>query len=241
VREALGVRLLQDKPHHMFAGMLVEGAEGWKPEVQAIGTEGDFAFLAFPQGGGRVRLYGSFSLDQRRRFAGEAGPAAFLEAFRMQCAPANTHLAAAKPAGPLLAYFNNDSWTERPFVDGAVLVGDAAGWNDPIIGLGLSITYRDVRIVSDILRASDDWSANAFEPYGAERGERMRRLRFTAALQSALDAEFGEAPRARRRSYHERSAADPSLGAHAFAVMAGPETLPPEMFTPEHRARVLEG
>lgn len=240
VRETAGIVLHQDKPHHMFAGMLVEGAEGWSPEVQAIGTEDDFGFLAFPQGHGRVRLYGSFSLDQRRRFAGEGGPKAFLDAFRMDCAPPNRHLADARPAGPLLSYFNNDSWTDQPFADGVVLVGDAAGWNDPIIGLGLSITYRDVRIVSDILKASDDWSAGAFASYAEERSERMRRLRFAAAMQSALDAEFGDAARERRRRYHQRSAADPSVGAHAFAVMAGPESLPPEMFTPEHRARALE-
>jgi hypothetical protein len=51
--------------------------------------------------------------------------------------------------------------------------------------------------------------------------------------------EFGEAAKARRRRIFEQSAADPSLRAHGFAVMAGPEALPPEMFTEEHRARVL--
>jgi 2-polyprenyl-6-methoxyphenol hydroxylase-like FAD-dependent oxidoreductase len=241
VREALGIGLHQDKPHHRFAGMLVEDAGGWSPELQAIGTEDDFAFLTFPQGDGRVRLYGSYSLDQGRRFAGPDGPRAFLEAFRVQCAPENRHLADATPAGPLHSYFNNDAWTDTPFVEGGVLIGDAAGWNDPIIGQGLSITYRDVRIVSDILKASDDWSPQALAPYGEERAERMRRLRFAASLQSALDAEFGEAARERRRRYFERSAADPMVGAHAFAVMAGPESMPPEMFTPQHRAHVLEG
>lgn len=239
VRERAGIVLHQDKPHHMFAGMLVEGAHGWSDQVQAIGTEKDFGFLAFPQGDGKVRLYGSFLLDQRRKFAGEGGPRAFLDAFRMDCAPVNRHLADATPAGPLMAYFNNDAWTDEPFAQGAVLVGDAAGWNDPIIGQGLSITYRDVRIVTDILKASEDWSPGALAPYAQERAERMRRLRFAAALQSALDAEFGEGPRERRRRYHQRSAADPSVGAHSFAVMAGPETLPAEMFTPEHWARAL--
>lgn len=239
VREAIGVTLHQDPPHHMFAGMLVEDAHGWSENVQAIGTEDDFGFLAFPQGAGKVRLYGSYALDQRRRFAGPDGPKAFLDAFRVGCSPSNRHLADAKPAGPLLSYFNNDAWTDEPFAQGAVLIGDSAGWNDPIIGLGLSITYRDTRIVRDILLASDDWSPAAFAPYAAERAERMRRLRFTAKLQSALDAEFGDTPRERRRSYFERSAADPSIGAHAVAVMAGPEVLPPEMFTEAHRERVL--
>lgn len=239
VRESLGIPLHQDAPHHMFAGLLVDGAPDWDAKVQAIGVEGDFSFLAFPQGSGRVRLYGSYALDQRRRFAGADGPAAFLEAFRMECSPDNVHLAEARPIGPLLSYFNNDAWTDQPFAPGAVLVGDAGGWNDPIIGLGLSITYRDVRIVTDILRAESDWVRADFTPYAQERAERLRRLRFTASLVSALEAEFGEAARARRDSLHERASLDPSLRAHSVAVMAGPEVMPPEIFTPEHRARVL--
>lgn len=239
-RAACGIELHQDKPHHMFAGLLVEGAEGWDTSMQAIGTEDDFAFLAFPQGDGRVRVYGSYSLDERRRFAGEDGARAFLDAFRMKCAPPNAALAAATPAGPLLSYFNNDAWTDEPFAEGVVLVGDAAGWNDPIIGLGLSITYRDVRIVTELLKGSGDWGPALLAPYAEERAERMRRLRFAAKIQSALDAEFSDAARDRRRRHFERSAADPSLAGHVFAVMAGPETLPPEMFTAERRAFVLE-
>ncbi len=51
--------------------------------------------------------------------------------------------------------------------------------------------------------------------------------------------EFGEAAKARRAGLHERALADPTLRMHALAVMAGPEALPPEMFTEAHRARVL--
>lgn len=239
-RGAAGIKLNQERPHHWFAGMLVDGADGIDPDLQTIGTEGDFAFLTFPQGDGKVRVYGSYALEQKGRFAGPDGQRKFLDAFRVACCPANEALVAGAPAGPVLSYFNNDSWTDQPFVEGLVLVGDAAGWNDPIIGLGLSITYRDVRTVSDILQG-DDWSPAAFAPYAEERAERLRRLRFTAALTSTLDAEFGPQAAARRRRYFERSSADPSLGAHAFAVMAGPESLPAELFTPEHRARVLEG
>ncbi|NBB15801.1 NAD(P)-binding protein [Caulobacter sp. SLTY] len=238
VREAAGIKLHQDKPHHWFAGLLLEGAHDWPDDLQAIGTEGDFNFLAFPQGGGRVRVYGGYPLEQKRRFAGPDGAKAFLEAFRMDSAPLNAALADATPAGPLLSYFNHDSWTDQPFGEGVVLVGDAAGWNDPIVGLGLSITYRDVRIVSDILQG-DDWSPAAFAPYAEERAERMRRLRFAASITSALDCEFGDEAKARRRDHFERTGADPSLGAHGFAVMGGPEMAPPEIFTEEHRAKVL--
>ena len=240
VREAAGVALHQDPPHHWFAGLLVEAAPGWSEDLQAIGTEGDFAFLAFPQGDGRVRLYGGYALDQAGRFKGPDGPRRFLDAFAMRCSPANRHLVAGRPAGPLLSYVNADSWTDAPFAPGVVLVGDAAGWNDPIIGLGLSITYRDVRIVSDLLLGSDDWAApTLFAPYAEERRERMRRLRFTAKLHAGLDMEFGEAGKARRASHFARAAADPSLRAHAFAVMAGPESVPDSIFTAAHRERVL--
>ena len=236
VRETLGVPLEQDPPHHMFGGLLIEGVEDWDANRQTIGTEGNFSFLTFPQGEGRIRVYGSFAIEERRRFAGPEGPRKFLEAFRMRCAPDNDRLAGATPAGPLLSYFNNDAWTVKPYAQGAVLVGDAAGWNDPIIGQGLSITYRDVRMVSDILKAGD-WSPEAFAPYAEERMERLRRLRFAASLTAALEAEFGPKAAARRKRYHE--AEDMSLKAHTAAVMAGPEVLPPEVFTPEHRARVL--
>jgi menaquinone-9 beta-reductase len=239
VREACGIILHQDKPHHWFAGLLVDGADGWDADLQAIGTEGDFGFLAFPQGGGRVRIYGGYPLDQAQRFKGPDGARRFLDAFALACSPQNRHLVAGAPAGPLFSYFNADSWTDEPFAPGVVLVGDAAGWNDPIIGLGLSITYRDVRLVSDLLKSTEDWRSLSFASYAEERAERMRRLRFAAKLQASIDMEFGEAAKTRRRSLHERAAADPSLRAHTFAVMAGPESLPAEIFTDEHRARVL--
>lgn len=240
VREAAGIPLHQDPPHHWFAGLLIEGAPGWQEDLQAIGTEGDFGFLAFPQGGGRIRLYGGYALDQARRFKGPEGPRRFLDAFAFESAPGNRHIVEGEPAGPLLSYINADAWTDRPFAPGVVLVGDAAGWNDPILGLGLSITYRDVRIVSDILKASDDWSEAAFATYAEERAERLRRLRFAARLQSALDMEFGPEATARRHSYHARGAADPTLKLHGLAVMAGPELAPPEIFTEAHWKRVME-
>ena len=239
VRDACAIRLHADTPHHMFGGLLVQGVEGWDEGEQAIGTEDDFGFLAFPQGGGKVRVYGSFSLQDRARFAGPEGPRRFLDSFRMACSPNGARIAEGEPAGPLRAYINSDTWTDEPFAEGAVLVGDAAGWNDPLIGLGLSITYRDVRIVSDLLASAGDWRPELFASYAEERRERMRRLRFVARLTASLDAEFGDKARARRQSYFERAATDPTLGARGIAIMAGPETAPPHVFTSAHRALVL--
>ena len=217
VREAAGVTLHQDKPHHWFAGLLVEGAQGWDDDLQAIGTEGDLGFLAFPQGHGRVRIYGGYALDEARRFKGPDGARRFLDAFAMRCSPKNRQLVAGTPAGPLYAYVNADSWTDEPYAPGVVLIGDAAGWNDPIIGLGLSITYRDVRLVSELLKGTDAWTAETLTPYGEERRERMRRLRFAASLQAGLDMEFGEAARERRRRHFEHASTDATVSMHSVA------------------------
>ena len=239
VRRAAGLTLHQDKPHHWFAGLLVDGVDGWDATRQAIGTEDDFAFLAFPQGNGRMRVYGGWDLAEKTRFAGKDGPQRFLDAFRMRSAPHNAAIADGAPASPLLAYYNNCSAADRTHAPGAVRIGDAAGWNDPILGLGLSITYRDVRLVSDILKNTSEGKEPDFGPYAEERGERMRRLRIAAEMQAKLDMEFGEEARARRRRYHAASAADPMLGLHGVATLAGPEAVPPEIFEPAHVARVV--
>jgi 2-polyprenyl-6-methoxyphenol hydroxylase-like FAD-dependent oxidoreductase len=239
VRKACGIALIADAPHHMFAGLLVDGAPGWEQNTQAIGTEGDFAFLTFPQGGGRVRVYGSYPLSQRGRFSGPDGARKFLDAFRMACSPENHHIAGAEPAGPLYSFFNASARAETPIAEGVVLIGDAAGYNDPIVGQGLSITYRDVRTVSELLKGSADWSSALFAPYVEERAERMRRLRIAAMISSAVDAEFGADAQARRRAFHEQAATDPTFQVHFMAVMAGPEVPPAELFTDAHVERML--
>lgn len=239
VRRAAGLALNQDKPHHWFAGLLVDGVEAWDETQQAIGTEKDFAFLAFPQGMGRMRVYGGWDLAAKTRFAGNDGPRRFLDAFRMKSAPHNEAIVGGTPASPLFAYYNNCSAADQPYAPGAVLIGDAAGWNDPILGLGLSITYRDVRLVSDILKETPAGREPDFRPYIEERAERMRRLRIASQMQAKLDMEFGEEARARRRRYHEASAADPMLGLQGVATLAGPEAVPADIFEPAHVARVV--
>jgi 2-polyprenyl-6-methoxyphenol hydroxylase-like FAD-dependent oxidoreductase len=229
VRRQIGAVLREAPEHHLFAGLVVDGAEAWPDDWQATATEGDVYFLAFPQGHGRVRLYAAFAREQAGRFAGADGVRRFLDACVLACVPESEAFRAARPAGPCRTYANQDTWTETPFTEGVVLVGDAAGYNDPITGQGLSIALRDVRIVRDLLLA-DGLAARALAPYAEERRERMRRLRFSAALQARLFAEFGEAERAARAAIFARQEKDPMLGLAALSALAGPEALPAEAF-----------
>jgi 2-polyprenyl-6-methoxyphenol hydroxylase-like FAD-dependent oxidoreductase len=240
VREACGLSLHQDKPHNMIGGMLVDGVEGLAEDRQCIGVEGDLHYLSFPQGDGRVRIYGCYDLEHRAQFAGPEGPRRFLERFQLKSCPQARKIAGGRPAGPLYSYINSSATLDQPpYAGGAVLIGDAAGWNDPIIGQGLSISYRDVRIVSELLLDAKDWSPTLFAPYAEERAVRMAELRYLGMLVAELESEFGETARARRRSYLQRLGADPSLAAHLAAVMAGPDTAAPEVFTEAQRERVL--
>lgn len=239
VRRQLGIELQRDPTHHLFAGMLVEGAHGWPDDTQVIGAERDVHFLAFPQGNGRVRLYLGYSSDQPRRLAGSDGPRAFLDAFRLACLPGGEHLAGAQPAGPCNSYPNEDSWTDDLARAGIVLIGDAAGSNDPILGQGLSITMRDVRQVRDALLAERDWTPSIFEPYAAERVERMRRLRFSASVVATMENEFDEAAKARSRRARERQMQDPTLLLPLFAAFLGPDGIPAETFEEDTRRRLF--
>lgn len=230
VRVHAGIVQHRDPTHHLMAGMLVDNTDGWPPDLQVFGTEGDINFLAFPQSATRVRLYICYASDQRRRFAGADAQARFLLAFKLKTVPGSECLANGTPAGPCNSYGNEDTGTETPFAPGVVLIGDAAGHNDPIIGQGLSIVYRDVRIVRDLMLEDRDWTVERFGPYAEERAERMRRLRLTASSLSILQAEFGPHALARRLKVREERTRGNFTDLTPVAFV-GPEVLPAEMFS----------
>ena len=187
-----------------------------------------------------MRLYLGFGPERRRWLTGPDGPRRFLDGFRFASVPAAAVLADADPVSPCAVYPNEATWLADPTaVEGIVFVGDAAGWDDPITGQGLSISLCDVRVVSELLLASATWDRAALAPYVTERAERMRRLRFASSLVSALANEFGVEAERRRASFRERSGLDPSVGAARLAALVGPDALPAEAFTPSAWDRAL--
>jgi 2-polyprenyl-6-methoxyphenol hydroxylase-like FAD-dependent oxidoreductase len=232
VRKRLGFRVDADPPHSILCGMLVANVPSWPRDVQAIGTEDRFHFLVFPQGKDLVRLYACYDFADRGRFSGPEKQARLLQAYRLNCLPLGEAISAGTPIGPLNGYSNEDHWIDDPTAPGVVLIGDAAGHNDPITGQGVSITLRDVRLVRDILLSGGRvWGQGDFVPYVEERRERMRRLRIAARLARQLRVEFGSDAKARRARVTFR-AAERRLSPYP-AVLMGPERLPPEAFLPE--------
>jgi 2-polyprenyl-6-methoxyphenol hydroxylase-like FAD-dependent oxidoreductase len=233
VRRQAGIEIHENPIDHLLAGLLVEGADDWPEDLQATGQVGDIYYLIFPQGGGKVRLYADYSADQKGRFSGPDGAKKFLENFDMACVPNSKSIASATPVGPCASFPSQDAWTDEPFTDGVVLIGDAAGYNDPIIGQGMSITLRDVRIVRELIRDADDFTPDLFLPYAEERSERLRRLRISAMFVTEWFARFGEEANKRRIKARERMLQKPELGVFLFAVFVGPDMMPEDAFSEE--------
>ena len=225
VRRQLSMKVLSDAPHNLIGGMLVDGVPEWPQDTQVIGTEGKAHFLVFPQGGDRIRLYLAYDFADKAHYAGPDRRQRLIETFtHLQCLPQAEMIAACRPIGPFNAFSNEDHWVEDPTAPGVVLIGDAAGHNDPITGQGLSIALRDVRLVSEII-FSGGWDREAFRPYVEERLERMRRLRITARLATKLRAEFGDEARQRRERVMRRVRVE-KMPTPAAATLMGPERIP---------------
>jgi len=225
VRQQLGFMVHADPPHNLLGGMLVEGMPDWPQDTQVCGTEGRTHFLILPLGGDRVRLYLCYDFADKAPYAGPQRQQKLIEPFaRLTCLPQAGMIAAGRPIGPFNSFSNEDHWIDDPTAPGVVLAGDAAGHNDPIIGQGLSIALRDVRLLSEIILDGKRDQA-AFRAYVEERAERMRRLRITARLRAKLHAEFGEEARQRRQRAGRRVRVDKAptpLG----AILLGPEKVP---------------
>ena len=237
LRKQLGFSVQAEEPHNLLGGMLVANVPDWPRQIQAIGTEDRLHFLVFPQGKDLVRLYACYDFSDRQKFAGPDRAARLLQAYRLKCLPHAEAIIGGTPISPFYSYSNEDHWIDDPTLPGVVLIGDAAGHNDPITGQGLSIAARDVRIVSEILLSTKYWDRLDLEAYVDERRERLRRLRITAGLATKIRVEFGEDAKQRRARVGNRMLErQPSP---LPAALIGPERLPAKAYMPETIERLM--
>lgn len=233
VRRQAGIELHRQAPISYVAGLLIDGLDGVPVDHDAvIGSGDDEMLLLFHQGDRRARAYICTGVSHRSRFAGPDGSRRFLDAWAGASYPWSDAVRAASEAGPCKTYAGDDTWTEEPYADGVVLIGDAAGWNDPIIGQGLSIAMRDARIVRDLIVDGARRPAD-FAPYAAERSSRMERVRLLADVLAVTQCEEADnRPRRRAVISEGMDAMDPAVFPLIAAIFAGPETIPAELVDP---------
>lgn len=220
VRRQLGLELCESEPLTFGGGMLVTDHR-WPENVLAIGTEGNFHYIITPRPGA-ARLYLFSGLNRGREvFRGGDKSDRFLAAYRLNSLPDPSAFSDATPAGPCAGFAMNDSWVDDPTAPGVVLVGDAAGWSNPIIGQGLAVAMRDVRHVVDVFTAEARVDQSDLGGYVSERRERMRRLRATAYVDTCVLSRFDEIGRATRAEWRKRIASDDDAFAHVFGKLVG--------------------
>ncbi|HVM08120.1 MAG TPA: FAD-dependent monooxygenase [Acidimicrobiales bacterium] len=233
VRKQVGIAL-EERPARTYgAGLLVRAAAGFDGKG-TLGTAGQNLFLAFPRQHDLARLYLLVDIARQPEFTGAGRTETFLSQFRTSCFPASEAYADGEAAGPCGGSPMTDSWTVGPPVaPGVVLIGDAAGWNDPIIGQGLSIALRDARMVSEILLSSSDWSPDAFKGFVEERADRMWRLATCAAINTEMRCTFTPEGAERRRRWRSALLTNPTLLMQVAGFLMGPEHVPADVFSDE--------
>jgi len=228
VRSHARIALDLDPPAHLIAGMLVEAVEGIDDEVNVMAREADLIFYSFPQQHGQSRLYFSFPSEQRSRFAGPAGSRQFLDDCKLRCLEGVADWSAATPAGPCGTFPGEDSRALHPLADGVVLIGDAAGYENPLQGQGLAMALQDVQDVSESL-LSGSLASIDLTAYADRRATRQRLANLGTVLEVWLNdgcAVQDPQERAARMEYIER---DEVLAALQVCFMTGFDAIPQDL------------
>jgi 2-polyprenyl-6-methoxyphenol hydroxylase-like FAD-dependent oxidoreductase len=217
-----GFLVERDAEKLALAGLLLDGYAGPDDTCSLFWNfaAGEQA-LFFPQGRQRLRAYVAFHANgDHGRLSGRGRIPAFLAACDAAQVPA-AWLENATPAGPLAAFSGADMHVAHPARGGLVLVGDAAACSDPTWGCGLSLTLRDVRVLSERLLASDDWDAAA-HAYAAAHDRYYERLHTLESWLSTGFFDVGPEADARRGRIFARAFAEP--GRIPDIVARGPDS-----------------
>jgi menaquinone-9 beta-reductase len=116
--------------------------------------------LIIPVGRQRFRSYVMFRHDSHPPFSGRRNAAAYIDAC-ISAGASPDWFAGSEISGPLASFNAADSWVDKPFQDGIVLIGEAAAAIDPSFGSGISLSLRDVRMLRDRLLETSDWRSAA--------------------------------------------------------------------------------
>ena len=229
-RRWLGAATKRDPVHHMIGGGLLDGVSLDASSTHQAYPPGGMVVI-FPQGDGRARAYVVCDPARAATYRGSAAVADFIAACATPLPEGAFALAVA--AGPVAFFPAVDVWPDRLTSDRLVLIGDAAGVNDPSQGHGLSLAFRDARELRDLLLDDADWS-RAISMFAARRAAYAAVLRAHARWAGLLTVDQGPAADARRERVARARDADPTAGGFAGLYAFGPDGLVPDERARQH-------
>ena len=196
-----GFSVNRDPERNLVAGVLLDNVALSVDATHAwLNTERGHFILNFPQGDGRARVYLCYAEGTARRYGGPDDIPTVLGECVASGVPAEVY-ADAIPAGPLATFEGRTTWADSAYLNGVALVGDAAANTDPTWGQGLSMSFRDARILKELLLSHDDWD-EAGRAYAEARNEYFSVVHSMENWQTQLLMETGpEADKVRGRAF----------------------------------------
>lgn len=222
VRRWIGAETMRDPVKHAIGGVLVEGFD-LDPEASHIGFYRGGASLVFRQASGRARAYLFCAAEDAERMRGAGAAEAIIETSAASL-PEGT-FCGVRAVGPAAFFPGADVFASKVVGGGIVLIGDAAGANDPTQGQGLSLVFKDVWELSQRLLAMPDWG-EAIADYARCRSRWYEPLRAFAMWKGPLFIGVGAEADAARERAERAQERDPGLWGYGVIHTAGPDGLP---------------
>lgn len=221
LRRAIGAETTHAPNHHMLGGCLVSNL-GLDADTGHMGRIEGGKVMVFRHGGESARLYLICSPETAEALRPGGFPAYL--AHCAQAFPAGA-ISEAQALSPVAFFPGVDIYPDRSADEGVVLIGDAAGANDPALGSGAGLALIDVQELSGLLQGNDDWQA-AIEEFARRRPTWYDPMRAFGEWTGPLDTDTGPAADAARVRADRARDADRWRNGYGAFFAFGPRGLP---------------
>lgn len=220
-RRFLGGIGVTDLPHHAIGGTLLGGVNLPQDSAHQAYFEGGFTML-FPQEGGTSRVYYVCSTETAQALQKADEPESLVA--RLGEALPDHAVSHVTGAGPTGFFPNSETLATVTHGPATVLIGDAAGSNDPSQGHGLSLVSRDIRDLTERLVDTQDWTTVP-EQFAQQRHHDHGVLRAHAQWVAPLSTGTDPASAQMREQVARAREQDPTAGGFAAIFATGPAGL----------------
>jgi 2-polyprenyl-6-methoxyphenol hydroxylase-like FAD-dependent oxidoreductase len=222
-RRWMGGTRRADPTHHHLGGVMIRGLGLAADRMHQAYFEGGFC-IASPMADDRTRIYLICDPERASIFQRSDDPARqIVDQFR-NSTPTGLLAERWHAIGPAGFFLNAIQVPTIPLSRDTVLIGDASGRNDPSQGHGLSLVFRDVHAVRDLLADGAAWD-EAPDRFHREKAVDFEVLRQHAHWAERLATETGPEIDALRERVARAREIDPTAGGFAGILATGPNDL----------------